>query len=141
MILASIFYSLIIISDNNKCTSVRSYACKKTQVKSDTLINSWSIESTWAIWQKGWNMEENLGTLVTDETTIKDVKPSWDMFTKWLETEFKSITDNGDQYILDYAGKDNLRIYMAKDRSWVEKVIKNGISLSRQEINQAFWNK
>jgi hypothetical protein len=138
MVLAFIFYSLVIISKDNECTSVRKYLCEKRD--KTQIVNTWAIADTqsWVL-SDTWSLVNTGELLVIDDKVRADITPAWDLFTKWLDTALTKIISKDTSYELVYEWDDSLIVDISKDRYWTEKVVINGKQLSRDEINAYFY--
>lgn len=135
LILASFFYWLIIISNDNKCTSVRKYwpECKN-------LISSWTTstqqESTWTKVTKPVqiNQEKTLDYALVSYILINTSS----YFITWYETWFDKIIDKNTYYEVVYSWKDSIIVDIAKDKNKVISVIINWIPMSGDDIKTIF---
>jgi hypothetical protein len=137
LILGVVFYALMIISDDNTCTSVRKF----TKTCALPAIQTTNTDKTWAeanITETGGYVETDTWTTVTDSSIKSDVIPAANVFTNGLDTSFDSIIETDTNYKITYKWKDTLEIYISKDRNWTERVVKNWVDLSRDEINSYY---
>lgn len=141
LILASFFYWLIIISNDNKCSSVRKYSpeCKTSVSSWTTLIQP---ESTWAKVNSWEQVTEPVQ--INQEKTLDYALVSYILintssyFIAGYETWFDRIIDKGLYYEVVYSWKDKIIVDIAKDKNKVISVSINWISMPANEITDIF---
>lgn len=111
-------YALIIISDQNKCTWVRTYICENNAKK---ILNE----------QKKWIITD------TESEIYKKTKYVWDLF---LDNCKPIIKDLGTEYSIDYSDC-KLKISVFKDKDMVKEIELNWKKLDRAVIDNEFKKK
>lgn len=114
-------YWINVLSDSNKCSWVRifeSYCQKNKDTNTDT-----KTTSTWI-------------TSITTNLPEKyaKAKPTSDTFLKYCEP---NVTEENNNYVFDYSNCD-LKVSVNKEWTWIQKVVHNGKTLTRDEINNNF---
>lgn len=107
LILAIVFYGLFIISENNKCSSVRAYFCQKQQAPKN-------ISSSGNIATNSWIIQNNIENNIILISPVNNGKISWNVEIKWKARVFENtfnyrILDSSWNTVKEWAGTTNAK--------------------------------